>query len=235
MKPKPILVATAIGVAMLGLSSVPAISKLTSRSQNNPTQPFKKVAIFLEYNSTDEDMGVHIDTDHNEGISDVKVVAPNNRVIVEQEWVTQPRLGLTELFSESAEPDLTSAINSYPAGNYKFYGKTAIGRKKLFSTGRLSHDLLAPPDIQFPEEGATGVPSTGFDVVWAPVPQAQLYLIEFADANGTRLESKLSPSETSFTINAQVLSPNTTYTVGVSSKHANGNQSLASVEFTTGP
>src|SRR5688572_12033407 len=118
-----LIVMSGLAAALLGGLQAASVAR-PSGQRPARTEPFAKATIFLEFNSTDNDTGVHIDTDHDVGLSELWVVAPDGRTVAEAEWRTRPPLGLTEMSTESAEPNTTTALRSYPAGLYRFFGRT---------------------------------------------------------------------------------------------------------------
>jgi hypothetical protein len=112
---------------------------------------FAEARIFFEYNSTDNDLGVHVFLDAEDWRT-LKIVHPNGTAIFE---VTVrggfKKFGLTELFFEGAEPSLDEVpleelLNLFPAGKYTFLGTTVDGTP-LKSTPGLSHAVPAGPEV----------------------------------------------------------------------------------------
>jgi hypothetical protein len=112
---------------------------------------FAEARIFFEYNSTDNDLGVHVFLDAEDWRT-LDIVHPNGQTIFE---VTVRggfrKLGLTEMFFEGAEPSLDEVpleelLEQFPEGKYKFIGTTVDGTL-LESTARLSHAIPAGPDV----------------------------------------------------------------------------------------
>ena len=105
---------------------------------------FEKVQLFIEFNSTDEDAGIQVLLD-GEAWRFLRIFSPDGRVILE---LTGKRglgqLGLTELFFESAEPSLSEVLAKFPAGEYRFEGRTLQGRT-LTGSAILSHDIPPAP------------------------------------------------------------------------------------------
>jgi len=103
---------------------------------------FADAEAFIEFNTTDNDLGLQIALDA-EGWRQVKVSDPDNHKIV-QIMTTGPlsELGITELRFESAEPSPAEVLALFPPGEYTFRGKTVEG-KKLFSEVELSHDFVS--------------------------------------------------------------------------------------------
>jgi hypothetical protein len=111
---------------------------------------FAEARIFFDYNSTDNDLGVHVFLDAEDWRT-LDIVHPNGQTIFE---VTVRggfrKLGLTEMFFEGAEPSLDEVLleellEQFPEGKYKFIGTTVDGTL-LESTARLSHAIPAGPD-----------------------------------------------------------------------------------------
>jgi hypothetical protein len=112
---------------------------------------FAEARIFFEYNSTDNDLGVHVFLD-GEDWRTLRIVHPNGRTIFE---VTTRggfgKFGLTEMFFEGAEPSLEEVpleelLEQFPQGQYKFIGMTVDGTR-LESTATLSHAVPAGPEV----------------------------------------------------------------------------------------
>ncbi len=115
------------------------------------SNPFDIARIYIEYNSTDNDLGFHVLLD---GVNwkTLKMVNPVGKTIMEIAGKAgYAEMGLTELFFEGAEPNLEVVplrvlLGKFPEGNYKFYGITVDG-KTLYSTSRLSHAIPEGPDV----------------------------------------------------------------------------------------
>jgi len=230
------VVAISIVAAATLLMGVQAAGLARTGRVRTQGTPFAKAVIFLEFNYTDEDVGVHIQTDHGIGLREETVISPDGRIVAGLSWRTRPPLGLTELNTESAEPDAERALRAYPEGTYRFNGWTIHG-DRLFSTAVLSHELLPAPEITYPADGADDVPTTLVTATWNAMPGAVGYIVEFeADvAGGVKLETRLPASSPSFSIPEGMLEPGTPYKIGVAGIHANGNLSLAAIGFETAP
>ena len=107
--------------------------------------------IYWEYNSTDEDLGVHVFVDGEEW-KHVRILHPDGKKLFS---VTgkgpYAELGLTELFYEGAEPDLVDVpleqmLESFPAGQYSFVGKT-VDNVKIHSEAAFSHAIPDGPEV----------------------------------------------------------------------------------------
>jgi hypothetical protein len=129
--------------------------------------------IFFEYNSTDKDLGIHFFLD-GEGWKRISIFTPNwRRSVTVSVSGKLGKIGLTEIFSESAEPllcpedeedeedctpgEIQGAIEAFqaqfPEGEYRFYGWT-VDRGLLYGTATLTHELPAAPGLVFPDPEA---------------------------------------------------------------------------------
>lgn len=108
---------------------------------------FSIAQIYIEYNSTPQDLGYHVSLDGEDWRS-LSIINPRGKIIFEVKGRAAYRdLGMTELFFEGAEPALADfpledLLDLFPEGVYKFVGTTVDGER---ITGRdtLSH---AVPD-----------------------------------------------------------------------------------------
>ncbi len=120
---------------------------------------FAAAEVFFEFNSTDLDLGLHIFFDA-EGWERVKVSGPGGKVFAVDNGGSLKEIGSTEVFTESAEPpldeenleeEMADFFSRFPAGEYKFDGRTTNG-DTLVGTAVLSHGLPAAPLLVFPDE-----------------------------------------------------------------------------------
>jgi len=128
---------------------------------------FEATKIFIEYNSTDNDLGFHVFLDAEEWNS-VKIVNPAGITIFDVAGRGPYHdLGLSELFFEGAEPTLdqfplNDLLARFPEGKYKFLGETP-GGTGLQSTATLTHAVPAGPSISSEVNGDTVI------IRWTPV------------------------------------------------------------------
>jgi hypothetical protein len=110
---------------------------------------FAEARIFIEYNSSDNDLGFHVFLD-GEDWKTLTIVNPAGRTIFEAAGKgAYQELGLTELFFEGAEPSLNEVplaelLARFPEGRYRFTGVT-VGGTRLVSTATLTHAVPAGP------------------------------------------------------------------------------------------
>lgn len=165
-----------LGAALaLIVGSAAAQSGSPSRGPNigpNPSTPLKISRIYWEYNSSADDLGVHVSLD-GEDWKELKIVSPNRRTIFEVEGKgPYEELGMTELFFEGAEPALSDIpldelLARFPEGQYKFKGRYADGRK-LTGVGKLSYAIPDGPTNLSAVPGSDGSLVISWDAVTVP-------------------------------------------------------------------
>jgi hypothetical protein len=118
-------------------------------AKTKKTVNFSIAKVFFEYNSTANDLGVHVFLD-GEDWRELKIVNPKGRTIFEVEGRGPYRdLGMTELFFEGAEPNLADVpleelLAKFPSGDYQLVGRTVDG-KRIVGTATLTHAIPAGP------------------------------------------------------------------------------------------
>src|SRR5262245_44734664 len=115
---KLVLTASALAIA-LGASPV----ELRAAHAARPTIPFDAVSMTIEINATDVDAGVILFTDTEEQLHHLTIQDPSGHVVYEMTSSDAQGLGLTEISSETAEPDIQTALLAYPEGNYSVTGE----------------------------------------------------------------------------------------------------------------
>jgi hypothetical protein len=223
-------------------------------------EPFDgEAGLFIEYNATDEDAGVHGGIDH-EGMveacirdprgADILVVRPVNRF---------GHLGIGEFSFESREPpvdeySIQDLQTDFPAGTYQVSGVDHEETPRV-GTALLSHDIRAPPAVSEPrladEDHASTVvlPATGLTVRWQPVTRtlddAELSVTgyevivtqaEHEDPHGQsrpEYDVHLPPDRTELAVPDGFLEPDTVYELEVIVLEESGNQTISLGFFTT--
>ena len=123
--------------------------------------------IYIEYNSSANDLGFHVSLD-GENWESLKIVNPAGTTIFEVAGKGgYEGLGLTELFFEGAEPNLdefplADLLARFPEGRYRFIGVT-VGGAALTGTGTLSHAVPAGPLVSAEVDGDSVI------IRWDPV------------------------------------------------------------------
>ncbi len=160
-----------VAVLVLGLGAgLPVIasehddsssSDSSSSGDEGSEVPFDETEVFFEYNSTDLDLGLHIFFDAP-GWTEVEVTGPGGTIFEVDNGGGLNKIGSTEVFTESAEPQLDeenlaaeiAAFQAmFPPGIYEFEGQTIHG-DTLVGWAMLSHDLPARPTMIFPDPEA---------------------------------------------------------------------------------
>jgi hypothetical protein len=159
-------------VAMAVASSLLAWPNSTATAQNDEAQ-FEESRIFIEYNSTDNDLGFHVFLD-GEDWKSLKIVGPEGRNIFKVEGKgAYKELGLTELFFEGAEPSLFDVpldelLGLFPEGRYEFEGKTVDGGE-IEGDATLTHAVPAGPDVSASDDEVGA--GNALTIRWNPVTE----------------------------------------------------------------
>jgi len=134
---------------LLAAMAAPILSAAAPEAKPKKPVNFSIAKVFFEYNSTPNDLGVHIFLD-GEDWTELKIVNPKGRTIFEVAGkAPYKELGLTELSFEGAEPNLADVplaelLDRFPAGNYQLVGKMVDG-KRIVGTATLTHAIPAGP------------------------------------------------------------------------------------------
>jgi len=165
---------------------------------------FKEARIYIEYNSSANDLGFHVFLDA-EDWETLEIVNPAGTTIFEVEGRGgYEGLGLTELFFEGAEPSLfefplEDLLTRFPEGKYKFMGVTVNGAR-LSSTAMLSHAVPEGPSV------SAVVDDDSVTISWATVddpaailPDEDVTIVGYQVIVGT-FQVTLPASSTSVTV-----------------------------------
>lgn len=196
--------------------------------------PFADVQLFIEFNSTDNDGGIHAFLD-GDAWREVKIFSPDGRPIlaIEAKRGAFRRIGLTELRFESAEPSLAEILAEFPPGEYEFTGETVEG-EELEGTATLSHEIPTPPEIVSPPDGGLVDPDNTV-IEWSHpgngVASFQV-IVEPVDG-GASMTVDLSASTTSLKVSPEFLQGNTDYKFEVLAISENGNRTITESTFKT--
>lgn len=217
--------------------------------------PLKDAKLNIEHNATDNDTGFQGFVD-SEGWRRLDVRGPGGRVLSLESRGTFAKLGLTELFFESVEPQnadvsIEKMLAKLPQGNYTIAGPAQENGKSLgrtSGTAWLTHDIPAGPELVSPAEGST-VPTRGVIARWKPVSRTitgepvriiAYQLIIEKDVEPHRhmigkpgLSMYLPRSVTSIAVPNGFLEPRTAYKWEVLAIERSGNQTLSSGSFQT--
>ncbi len=217
--------------------------------------PLKEAKLNIEHNATDRDTGFQGFVD-SEGWRRLDARGPDGRVLRFKGLGSLGKLGLTELFFETVEPEnadvpIRRMLAKLPEGRYTFSGPGQENGEPTGPTlGRawLTHDIPKGPKLVSPTEDAT-VPTQGVVADWEPVSKTitgeptkivAYQLIVEKDVEPHRhmigkfgLSMYLRPSVTKMEIPDGFLQPRTAYDWEVLAIERSGNQTLSSGSFTT--
>ncbi len=217
--------------------------------------PLKDAKLNIEHNATDEDTGFQGFVD-SEGWQRLNVRGPAGDVLAFEARGSLAKLGLTELFFESVEPEnakvpIAQMLAKLPEGNYTIAGpgqENGKGTGNTSGTAWLTHDIPAGPKLISPAQGAT-VPVRRVVARWKPVSKTitgkpvkiiAYQLIIEKDAEPQRhmigklgLSMYLPRSVTRIDVPDGFLQRRTAYNWEVLAIERSGNQTLSSGSFRT--
>jgi len=217
--------------------------------------PLKEAKLNIEHNATDSDTGFQGFID-SEGWKRLDVRGPDGAVLSFEGRGALAKLGLTELFFETVEPEnadvpIEEMLSKLPAGDYTIAGPSMENGESSGKTSGiawLTHNIPAGPELISPAAGAT-VPATDLVVDWDPVDKtitgadvniiAYQLIIERDEEPHPHMIGKFGlsiyvpASVTSMTIPDGFLQAGTAYKWEVLAIEESGNQTLSSGEFRT--
>lgn len=192
--------------------------------------------IFIEFNDTDQDVGVHVFLD-GEDWRVLKIFDPRGQEIYHVQATSNlGEIGLSELFFEGEEPSLEELpldefFAMFPEGKYQIIGRTVDGAKIKISA-RFSHDIPDAPVVTSPAEGATVDPDHVV-ISWQPVTTpAGIVIVGYEIIVGS-LSVKVPATTTSLTVPPGILESGREYGFEVLSIAANHNQTITGGSFVT--
>jgi hypothetical protein len=227
-------------LAVPALIGVAALGAVAAAEPQQRTVRLSEATMIIEVNSTDGDAGLQVFVDA-EPWSRMAVFAPGGRKIIDVDAKSRlDRFGLTELFSESNEPEFSELSlrkfkQRFPAGTYRIVGRTVEGQR-LVGSARLSHDTPTGPQVSSPADGAS-VPEQGVVARWAPGRQpsgvqiAGYRVIVEREEPLREFSAELPASQTSVTVPAEFLEPGVEYKLEIQAIERSGNQSISEQTF----
>jgi hypothetical protein len=243
-----IVYARPVALAMAAVFAVAAAAHQGAAGgdkQKHEQVPFEAAKLIIEFNSTDEDIGVQFFLDVDSWKS-VKILNPRGQKIFDASASANllRQGGGTELFLESNEPTLDELsieefFELFPEGTYRFTGRTPDG-EKLVGEAQFTHNIPAGPEIVMPQlpandECAENVPvpvvvawndvTTSFE--GKPLDIVRYEVIVGEDVFDVHLEG------TTVTVPAELLKPGTEYGLEVLAIEAGGNQTITETCFVT--
>ena len=168
-----LLVAVSLCVGSRAVEDAPARSATGSRA----TVPLKEAKLNIEHNATDGDTGFQGFVD-SEGWRRLDVRGPAGQVLTLRGRGALGKLGLTELFFETVEPEnadtpIATTLAKLPEGRYRIAGPAQENGKRVGRTAGkawLTHDIPEGPRLVSPEEGTT-VPTGASSPTGSPYPR----------------------------------------------------------------
>ena len=213
--------------------------------------PFEDAVVFIEFNSTDEDLGFHATFD-KPGWKEAAICGPDGIKLFEvKDGGSTEKYGLSELFFEGAEPSLDEQprdefLARFAEGEYTIVGETADG-DELRSTATFRHDIPDGPVVISPEEedivdldavlidwepvtSPPGIEIVGYEVSFAPEDPEEGDPPPALDID---LFLELPSTVTAFRIPPELLMPDTEYVFEVLAVEVSGNKTITEVAFFT--
>ena len=218
---------------------------------SDSADPFEDALVFIEFNSTDEDLGFHSTFDA-EGWKEAAICGPDGSKLFEvKARGSTKKHGLSEMFFEGAEPSLDEQprdefLARFPEGEYTIVGETVEG-DALRSMATFTHDIPDGPTIISPEEDEV-VDLDAVIIDWEPVTSPSgieivLYELSFAPEDPEEgdpppvldidLFLELPSTVTEFRIPPELLMPGTEYVFEVLAVEVSGNKTITEVAFFT--
>lgn len=151
------------------LASLAAIRFAAGRPAQPEQHVFDEARIYIEYNFSGNDLGFHLSLD-GEDWTDLKVYDPAGTKIFDVSAKGgYSDFGLTELFFEGAEPNLSEVpladlLARFPQGQYTLIGRT-VDNEKIAAVAMLTYDVPDAPTVST-LPAACG---TSIDIAWTPV------------------------------------------------------------------
>jgi hypothetical protein len=243
-----IVYARPVALAMAAVFAVAASAHQGSAGgdkQKHEQVPFEAARLIIEFNSTDEDIGVQFFLDVDSWKT-VKILNPRGQKIFDAaaSGSLLRQGGGTELFLESNEPTLDELsieafFELFPEGNYRFTGRTPDG-DKLSGEAKFTHNIPAGPEVVTPQLPANGdcAENVPLPVVIAwndvttsiegkPLDVVRYEVIVGEDIFDVHLEG------TMVTVPGELLKPSTEYGFEVLAIEAGGNQTITEACFVT--
>lgn len=230
------------------------------RADGGRTQQIANAKLIIEFNATDDDIGVH-GAFEDDGWRVLCISDPaGGPVLVVRPKSQLRRLSMAGIFFESREPpadefSFAELRNRFPEGEYEVRGRTFDG-KLLVGTATFTHDVPAPPNITSPDIYAgpnraerNPVSERGLTVRWdrvtetvdgGPVDVSGYQVIvtdeDFEDPNGFSrpiYDVHVPPNVRSLPVPARFLEAGRVYELEVLALETSGNQTISVGFFAT--
>jgi hypothetical protein len=195
---------------------------------------FEKLSVYLERNVQDHDAEIRFEvTGVEDGLAALKVIAPGERTVIDVR-TPDSKLGIRKLTVESPEPADDAVVRAdFPAGAYRFEGKTTNG-VSLRGETRLSHVFPEPAAFEHPRPGQKDVPPTELTLQWS-VPAGIESCVIVIEQTGSPYEIRalLPGSARAFTIPKGFLRAGQAYKFAIGTVAKDGNRSFIEAGFVT--
>jgi hypothetical protein len=254
----PVLLFAALLAATLVFAHSPPDEQRRALAATTSTAdvPLKDAKLNIEHNATDRDTGFQGFVD-SEGWRRLDVQGSAGRMLTFTARGTLGKLGLTELFFETVEPEnkdtsIKKMLAKLPEGKYMITGPAQENGESMGETSGkawLTHDIPRGPKLISPATNAT-VPVSGVVAEWKPVRRTitgkrvkviayQLIIEKDVDPHRHMigklgLSMYLPRSVTRIEVPDGFLQPRTAYNWEVLAIERSGNQTLSSGSFRTG-
>jgi hypothetical protein len=236
---------SAATAALVGIAGAKSDQGTSAKSGSSAQAAGKAIRLedatmIIELNSTDRDAGIQVFLD-GEPWKSMKIMRPGGRKLVKVEAKGRLKgFGLTELFSESNEPEfselpLRKFKRRFPEGKYTFVGRTIEG-DRLRGTAKFTHHIPKGPKITSPTEGAE-VPADDVVASWEPVRDTRRvdivgYRAIVEKEKPLRVFSADLPANvTSIPIPPEFLQTGKKHKLEVQAIERGGNQTISEIEF----
>jgi hypothetical protein len=205
--------------------------------------------VFIEFNSTDEDLGIQLFWD-GDAWKRMTVEGPNGKMVLDiKVRKNLGEQGLTEGFFESDEPSfdelpMDEFFERFPEGTYEFEG-TTLEHEYLTGEAEFTHTLPAPPENLSPAEGdmvdSRSPLVLSFDAVTEdldgePLTPEHYEVVLETEGDILRIFSIILPGDRanpSVSVPAEFLEPDTEYKLEVIVQEESGNRTISETTFTT--
>lgn len=240
--------------------SNPAGDQITCMPAQGETVSIAEAKLYVEYNATDKDLGVHGAFD-DYGYSELCVYDPNGTQVLALKPQGQLKdLTMAGIFFESREPPVSEfsfadLVANFPEGQYQVRAISFDGTG-LTGAATFSHDVPAPPTITFPalaedEENAGDavVSTTGLVIEWEDVTETVdggpvvitgyeviITKVEHDDPHGYSrpiFDVHVPADRNSLAVPVEFLEPGTVYELEILALEESGNQTITAGFFTT--
>jgi hypothetical protein len=239
---RPMLFGAAAALTLT--ASAPQVWAGADKQEPAPV-PFEAARLIIEFNSTDEDIGVQFFLDVDSWRV-VRILNPRGQLIFKASAKANllRQGGGTEMFMESSEPTLDELsleefFELFPEGTYRFIGRTPDG-EPLESAAEFTHNIPAGPQIVMPTAGAADecaqnvpIPAViAWNDVTTSIEDKPLEIVGYEVIVGENVFD-VHLEGTMVTVPSELLKPGTEYAFEVLAIEEGGNQTITETCFVT--